>query len=611
MALAHAALAAGSRLVGAPGSMASCGGDGVGFDWRGRWGWWSQDGVLILASCVGVFEVSAISEPHSASSDVTLLDGALREMREFLQAELPQNAALADVHWMPRPGAEPRQKGARVAILADMNVCHQLRRVWRNRSLCGGSVIATWSVSFDTASDDQARRVTERLERAGVQHQSILIELPPRWFAQEIRSAEFVKLSRGSHWFNFAELFGQVQEVALYGACNGNGEDAVFLLVSFVTSEGASNMYMGLSDRYIYNQHGKQDDIHPVICMTGDSAVLRERLLRTRKPVVEVARFQPDNIARNNFVLNRCGRGIPDGALCSPPEQVVVGGSRRKLAVGREDTCDVPIRHPHISKTHATLVMQEIDASQWMLMLRDSSSNGTWVNGRRLQPAQGFIQLRPGDRVSFLQPIVALDMDPMTYEVQVTGANVAATLAPPFAQPLATPLVHPVQAPAQMPPQHLSTSVPAAMPAMTSPGFMQPCVKHPDATGGIGTLESKVAMSRPRSRSRSRAQPSPQLVVAKSEDAAACDRALGAQLRERLATAPPHDMGNAGRPLGIGDWLRRYGLQQYETALASHFDNTQQIVNLYARNVKDFFQDYAVTDMSHKQLFTQAILENR
>lgn len=97
-----------------------------------------------------------------------------------------------------------------------------------------------------------------------------------------------------------------------------------------------------------------------------------------------------------------------------------------ELRVGRSSRCDVVIIHPEVSRAHAQLVWQ--DDTYWVEDL--SSTNGTWVNGRRLPPHEPTA-LKPGDVIG-LGPNVRLH-----YQVLGPGEAPSAEVPPEAAQELA------------------------------------------------------------------------------------------------------------------------------------------------------------------------------
>jgi len=87
----------------------------------------------------------------------------------------------------------------------------------------------------------------------------------------------------------------------------------------------------------------------------------------------------PPRLARLRALLRRRGLGLPEaGELLEA-----------HLVIGRSSACQLVLAHDTVSRRHAEL---RIEDGCWLL--RDlGSSNGTWVNGRRVVEAE----VRPGD----------------------------------------------------------------------------------------------------------------------------------------------------------------------------------------------------------------------
>jgi len=86
-------------------------------------------------------------------------------------------------------------------------------------------------------------------------------------------------------------------------------------------------------------------------------------------------------LARLRARLRRRGLGLPEaGELL-----------KAHLVLGRSSTCELVLADDTVSRRHAEL---RIEDGCWLL--RDlGSSNGTWVNGRRVMEAE----VRPGDLI--------------------------------------------------------------------------------------------------------------------------------------------------------------------------------------------------------------------
>jgi hypothetical protein len=89
----------------------------------------------------------------------------------------------------------------------------------------------------------------------------------------------------------------------------------------------------------------------------------------------------PPRLARLRALLRRRGLGLPEaGELLEA-----------HLVIGRSSACQLVLAHDTVSRRHAEL---RIENGCWLL--RDlGSSNGTWVNGRRVVEAE----VRPGDLI--------------------------------------------------------------------------------------------------------------------------------------------------------------------------------------------------------------------
>jgi hypothetical protein len=90
-----------------------------------------------------------------------------------------------------------------------------------------------------------------------------------------------------------------------------------------------------------------------------------------------------------------------------------------RISVGRAPNCDVVFRYSHVSKLHAHFLVE-----QGVLLLVDQrSSNGTFLNGRQLDPAVPH-PVRPGDSVRF----GSLSLDLMTADATYDRLKLAAVL---------------------------------------------------------------------------------------------------------------------------------------------------------------------------------------
>lgn len=69
-----------------------------------------------------------------------------------------------------------------------------------------------------------------------------------------------------------------------------------------------------------------------------------------------------------------------------------------EVTIGRAPNCDLVLQSSYVGRSHATFIRH---GGQWYLQ-DNSSRNGTYLNGMRLEPEKGYL-LRTGDRISFAQ----------------------------------------------------------------------------------------------------------------------------------------------------------------------------------------------------------------
>jgi hypothetical protein len=87
----------------------------------------------------------------------------------------------------------------------------------------------------------------------------------------------------------------------------------------------------------------------------------------------------PARLARVRALFRRGGLGLPAAADLTAA----------RLLIGRSSSCQLVLADDTVSRRHAEL---RVEDGRWLL--RDlGSSNGTWVNGRRVIEAE----VRPGD----------------------------------------------------------------------------------------------------------------------------------------------------------------------------------------------------------------------
>jgi hypothetical protein len=139
---------------------------------------------------------------------------------------------------------------------------------------------------------------------------------------------------------------------------------------------------------------------------------------------------------------------------------------KNEFIVGREQTADITVSDPEISRRHARIFFQNGG-----YIIEDlGSTNGTFVNGQKIS---GPYLLRPGEVVNFGEHVSVLfesvQVDPNATVVSSAAAPKAPIASAPAKAPLYTPPpaapVSQPMAPAAVAQQPFSASVPQAAPA--------------------------------------------------------------------------------------------------------------------------------------------------
>lgn len=380
--------------------------------------------MRVLATCIGELEVTL----HEECSPLTY-QNALDEIAQTLQGEIIRSGdvVLASLHWIrsaEKCAALGHKRGLRAALLCDnFAACEQVGLTWSQpQLLCGGKASVVWISTMDTVSDTHCQRIAIAWQECQIGQTCVALELPIRWLLQpELfdMGQVSVPVPVGSVWFQFCEVFGELRSAERILLRGSQDLSKSVLLVHFKSLAGAQAMHEALMDRYLFLPWGDDlDDCCPATCSIHEYEEVRARLLQGCS-MQESERAVP-------FKLRRClGPRSSASSSSTIPEVFSVTIQQRRLVIGREQDCDIILRRPHVSKAHAVLSLQEAsDSNGWILTLQDTSSNGTWVNGQKLQHGQ-TLRLRQSDQVSFLPPpevtssfgtTPELD-DPLAYEV--------------------------------------------------------------------------------------------------------------------------------------------------------------------------------------------------
>lgn len=94
-------------------------------------------------------------------------------------------------------------------------------------------------------------------------------------------------------------------------------------------------------------------------------------------------------------------------ARVPPYERSLTPGAGEKLRIGKDPACHLIIENPNISRKHCSLTLE---ADRGKVHLQDFSTNGTFINGRRLSqapydnPEDALVRICHGDELTFRQP---------------------------------------------------------------------------------------------------------------------------------------------------------------------------------------------------------------
>lgn len=397
--------------------------------WDGRWGRWSDDGVRVLAPCVADFDLE-FSDGSDGVAAVTLSE-ATKEFCSQLNAALPRGGVL---HCVADHGAIGRRQHIRAAISCDTEFGHSLASTWKARPLCAGRASATCTDTHDTGTQGHMERIREPWQdtAAGDLPDTVALELATHWALKgPLPMGSGASLTSDTHWHQFATVFGEVDKVELAwrsssGSSVSIAEPAMLqLLVKFRCWSAARRMAELLAGRFLCFVSVRGPEIHEVTCLVGNIKRLRDKA--RNQPETQGSRVLPTTLlsaltgaagigvkdADGSFVYQLYRLHIGDGA---PAADVCVTAQRPTAILGRDATCDLPIPCHHVSRHHAVLrLLADTPGSPpSVLFIEDKSTNGTWVNKRRLQNGQ-MVRLGEGDTVSFE---AENDPNPPTYAVR-------------------------------------------------------------------------------------------------------------------------------------------------------------------------------------------------
>jgi len=352
--------------------------------WKGRWGYWRDAAVHILAPTVVDFMVGGMPDIPKAKRAVA------EELRKQLSSGLPEHTLLdvafrdIDKATEPVPSTSfSLTKGARCLFLCDEKLC-QVLSCWQRRRIIGGSMEVSWMRTFDTNTDARAANASKIWEDAK-SPRSVSVELPASWVlksGQMLTQHEGIVLNIDQHWYQFANVFGETKTVELAWPRSSFTLDlqgkTLWLLVEFCEPEAARAMVEAIHGRYLYNPGLLRfGAIYPGVCRTANFGELRVRARGDETMYLPPALSM--KLGPAVFRLVRCDRGAID-----QPAEAVLHHEKTEVVIGRDATCDIPINAQNTSRRHCVINLREEGKYNPTLIceLTDTSTNGTLVGGK-------------------------------------------------------------------------------------------------------------------------------------------------------------------------------------------------------------------------------------
>ncbi|CAK9099788.1 unnamed protein product [Durusdinium trenchii] len=358
-----------------------------------RWGTWKEKSVGVVAIMWADMRVRM--------EDMQLAK-LMKAIKERLCEALGEEAVVAIVD--DQVGELDR---IFVCLLARAEDCIEVRKAWKPMTF--GKATATWRDTIDTGSSHMTPRLKACWNPDGLAIDGMSIEFPARWALKDVGPVgKAARCQEGSHWYNFASLFGTVLEAYIVVAARA---ETVNLVVHYSSNRGPYTAYKALSGRCLYNpmttadsQNSKAKDLSVLRATYGTYASLLSKATRgvlssmtlqwTGKAIplpqgteTEGPIFELYPLGGAIVTSNEVFRMAPWG-----PQEVKIGKTRKCHLFMSDETAGVSNIHAELT----LLAPVKGSARQARLFVCDLSKNGTWVNEQRIPKGQ-LLELRDGD----------------------------------------------------------------------------------------------------------------------------------------------------------------------------------------------------------------------
>ncbi|CAJ1447451.1 unnamed protein product [Effrenium voratum] len=355
--------------------------------WVQRRGLWRDTGVSVLAVVWAEMQVETRN---------VQLARLMKEMKDALTFQLGEGAVIDVLDDVSRPGR------VYVCLFTKAEECLDIRGQWKPYTL--GQAQVTWADTIDTASSHFGPRLRSCWNPQHASISAVSLELPAAWAFRNLQGEKVCKCSAGTHWHDFAQLFGDVKEVTLVRL-----GDVAHLVIDFTSNRGAWGVYKALTGRALHNPMAARMKPEFAFALVraayGVYSALLTRAVRggssARQSWPSLARplkTPEDRLAGPVFELCPLKWGVAP----SQERLQIAHWGPSLLGIGRERSRHLCIGQEGlgISNLHAELkLMSPVsgdDFHEKRLFVRDLSKNGSFVNEQRV-PKGNWVELRDKD----------------------------------------------------------------------------------------------------------------------------------------------------------------------------------------------------------------------
>lgn len=200
-----------------------------------------------------------------------------------------------------------------------------------------------------------------------------------------------------------ARLWQKIEMVNRVSASQADTNDGLVDIVPAQTDEKAQNQRAGefesfeaealdfdvSEDEAVNSKNTPEDEFENAENEVKKGSILASRRVRT----VDPDEYHIENEEQNGFdTLPICIFNSNDPAIPSFEIQ------KTPFSIGRSGSCDQTLKYRGMSRKHATVLRD--DSNQYLLIRDEGSTNGTFVNDRKLE-AHAEMRIQTGDNVRF------------------------------------------------------------------------------------------------------------------------------------------------------------------------------------------------------------------